>query len=149
MRLDQLRKDPDAISLLQGIDEHGLLKVTSGASSKPDDTIDDAELLASMGIEVTQEDENDITQLRHVTSMTDRDAAEEIAGREVCRDFFSFEQLFEEVRQDLKMGIRTTRDSVTQGDIQEHNFFILHGQIAYVAEKGKEIDATGKNRVDA
>lgn len=146
VRLDRLRTNPEALELLSDLDSHGLLD--EGAAMETHEQAD-KELLAELGIEVDEDDASDITKLRHVSPVAHRRAAEEIAGREVCRDFERFDPLFAQVREDLKTGMRITRESATQEDIKAGSFFIVKGQLAYVAEKGEEFKATGKNAMDA
>lgn len=50
----------------------------------------------------------DITVLRHVRSVAQIRAAEEIADRTPCADFDRFEPLFEQVERELKFGGRKT-----------------------------------------
>ncbi|MCV2449573.1 GIY-YIG nuclease family protein, partial [Paracoccus sp. DMF] len=89
---------------------------------------------------------SEITELRHVRSTAEKRAAEEIANREPCPDFDRFKPLFEQVRIDLDSGVRTTRQFVKdagflKADIIEGQFFILGGQVAYVAEVGETFRA--------
>jgi hypothetical protein len=100
------------------------------------DELDDDELLVQLGVEAAAPD--DITELRHVRSVADKRAAEEIANREKCEDFESFKPLFIQVRQDLDAGVRQTRPFQTMAEIKKGEFFIVGGQIAYVAEVGEE-----------
>lgn len=101
----------------------------------PLESMDDDELLAELeGAAGT----SDITELRHVRTVADKRAAEEIANRTVCKDFDTFKPLFAEVRQDLDAGIRQTRPFQTMAEIKKGEFFIVGGQIAYVAEVGEE-----------
>src|SRR3546814_7356152 len=64
-------------------------------------------------------------------------AAEEIANREKCDDFEEFRPLFEGIEADLKGGLRQAKplgnSEVTLAEIQPGNFFIVGGQLAYVA----------------
>src|SRR6185437_5301117 len=46
--------------------------------------------------------------------------------------------LFAQVRKDLDGGIRQTRPFQTMAEIKKGEFFIVGGQIAYVAEVGEE-----------
>lgn len=142
VRLDQLRKNEQALALLSSMDKDGLLQGTVYEAPENDDA-----LLAELGVE--SEADDGITKLRHVAPIAHRRAAEEIANREVCRDFDKFEPLFEQVKSDLETGLRETRTSATQHDFDVESFFILGGQIVYIAEKGKEFKATGKNVFDA
>lgn len=89
---------------------------------------------------------SDITQLRHVRSSAEKREAEEVASRALCLDFETFKPLFQQVHADLESGLRTTRRFVKdagflKADIQIGQFFILGGQMAYIAEIGEPIKA--------
>ena len=107
VRLDQLRKLPEAHALLASLDGPGLLSGAAASTANVDDLDEDA-LLAELGIGDTQADPSDITVLRHVRTAEEKRAAEEIANRKRCEDFASFEPLFERVKGDLSAGIRKT-----------------------------------------
>ena len=146
MRLDQLRKNEQALSLLADLDTHGILATdTLIEMAEPDDDT----LLKELGIDPIVQSNDDITKIKHVAPMAHRQAAEEIANREVCRDFDKFEPLFEGVKSDIETGMRKTIKSTTQDDFDLGRFFILKGQMAYIAERGEDIKATGKNIFDA
>lgn len=145
VRLDQLRKLPEAQALLAPMDKPGLL---SGAPSTAADVdaLDEDALLAELGVGDMAPADDDITVLRHVRSSAEKRAAEEIADRTPCQDFERFRPLFEQVEQELKAGIRKALRFGRDATIQEHDFFILDGQFAYVAEMGESIKmATGHN----
>jgi hypothetical protein len=145
VRLDQLRKLPEAQALLAPMDKPGLL---SGAPSTAADVdaLDEDALLAELGVGDMAPADDDITVLRHVRSSAEKRAAEEIADRTPCQDFERFRPLFEHVEQELKAGIRKALRFGRDATIQEHDFFILDGQFAYVAEMGESIKmATGHN----
>jgi hypothetical protein len=144
VRLDRLRELEDCRELLAAFDKHGLL---AGSSTQPvSDEIDDDTLLAELGIEPSSED--DIRVLRHVPTAEERRAAEEIANREKCDDFAKFEPLFEEVQHELDAGARATRPFELKAEIRPGAFFIVGGQIAYVAEMG-EVFTNPQGRSDA
>jgi hypothetical protein len=112
--------------------------------------MDDDELLAELEGAAGA---SDITDLRHVRATAEKRAAEEIANREPCEDFEDFKPLFEQVERELESGVRTTRKIVKdtgflKADIVRGYFFILGGQIAYVAEVGEEFKAPN-GEVDA
>jgi T5orf172 domain len=136
VRLDRLREQEECRTLLSDMDMHGLLDADSAASSAVPETLDDEALLAELGIDDTNLD-NDITHLRHVTSREERRAADDVARREKCLDFDKFKPIFEKVHEDLKSGIRQTRPFELKADIQQGRFFIVEGQMAYVAEMGE------------
>ena len=130
--MDRLRELEDCRTLLVELDKHGLLGMPTGEVKADPDELDSDALLAELeGIESA----GDITELRHVESTDERRAAEEIANREKCKDFAIFKPLFEQVSADLDAGIRATRPFELKAEIRPGAFFIVGGQIAYVAEK--------------
>lgn len=143
VRLDRLRTRPDSRALLADLDRYGLLAVPNQQAQPEPEELDSDALLAELeGIEAT----GDITKLRHVPSREERRAAEEIANRQRCADFDQFRSLFEQVERDLETGVRETRPFVKdsgflKADITTGQFFILGGQIAYVAKVGDPIRA--------
>ncbi len=150
VRLDRLRALPDCRALLQPLDHQGLLDealplpaVGAPTRLREPESLSDSELLEELGVE---KGPADITALRHVRSSADKRAAEEIANRERCQDFDRFRPLFEQVQKELDSGIRTTRAFVKdagllKADITQGQFFILGGQVAYVAEVGETFKA--------
>lgn len=144
VRLDRMRGLEECRSVLSPLDHQGLLTgadtVTAAAA---DDEIDEDELLAELS---GAEGNADITALRHVRGSAEKRAAEEIGNRTVCEDFDSFKPLFEQVRKDLQSGVRETRPFQTMAEIQKGEFFIVGGQIAYVAEVGEEFTTQYERR---
>ncbi len=133
VRLDQLRKLPEVHALLAGLDGHHLLSGASAAPPDVDDLGGDA-LLAELGIGDESPDQRDITVLRHVRSSVEKRAAEEIADRTPCADFDRFKPLFEEAGTGLRDGAWMTKPFVKNASIELGDFFIIGGQMAYVAE---------------
>ncbi|MHB1516275.1 MAG: GIY-YIG nuclease family protein [Acidiferrobacteraceae bacterium] len=144
VRLDRLRALPEAPALLAEMDRHGLL-APSGDAPPQMEALDDEALLAELG--VTTPDEGDITVLKHVHSQEDRRVAEEVADRTPCQDFARFNPVFAKTERDLKAGARQTLPFGKEGaNILEGDFFILAGQLVYVAEVGEAIKtSSGKN----
>jgi hypothetical protein len=138
VRLEKLRALPEAMELLTPLDTDGILSADASAGHVPED-LDDAALLAELGIASSADD---ISQLRHVAPRAEKRAAEEIANRERCEDFDSFKALFERIQADLKAGTRQAKvldqTEVTLAEIQPGNFFIVGGQLAYVAASTDE-----------
>jgi hypothetical protein len=133
VRLDQLRKLPEAQMLLAELDTPGLLSGAVVATMNVDDMDEDA-LLAELGVVDGFAGQGDITVLRHVRPYLEIKAAEEIANRTPCTDFDHFKPLFEEAGFGLKAGAWMTRPFVKNASIELGDFFIIGGQIAYVAE---------------
>lgn len=147
VRLDRMREQAECHELLARFDTHGLL-ARSGNPVVADD-LDDEALLAELGIDAPIE--SDITQLKFVRSREEIRAAEETAAKTVCADFETFKPLFEQVRQDLKSGLRTTLPvtevtEVKMEEIREGTFFIIGGQITYVAKVGEDIKTKYERR---
>jgi hypothetical protein len=147
VRLQRLRELAECRALLQQLDHQGLLGDAQFQSDATEDSLSDDELLNELeGLG----GDSSITSLKHVRSVSEIKAAEEIANREKCEDFEQFEPLFDQVEQELKSGLRR---SLPFGNymgmgvtINEGDFFILSGQLAYIAEVGEPIKApNGEN----
>ncbi|WP_414611975.1 GIY-YIG nuclease family protein [Stenotrophomonas muris] len=139
VRLDRLRSLADAHPLLMPLDTHGLLQeAPTLAVTGQGESVDDDALLADLGVSEGGS-EDDITQLRHVRSYEERKALEDIASRTPCADFERFAPLFERVEGDLKSGLRKTLRFGRDASVEKGNFFILGGQMAYVAEVGEPV----------
>lgn len=134
VRLDQLRKLPEAQTLLAGLNSHGLL--TGAAAPVAVDELDEDALLDALGVGAVPADPEDITVLRHVRSHAAIKAAEEIAARTPCQDFDRFRSLFDEVEAGLRQKLWVTKPFGKNASIEAGDFFILSGLIAYVAEVG-------------
>lgn len=145
VRLEQLRKLPEARAVLVEFDTHNLLGSPATHNVKIDELSEDA-LLAELGVSAEPSSADDITVLRHVRTNADRQAAEEIADRTPCKDFKLFKPLFEQAERELKSDTRKALRFGRDANIQLHDFFILEGQFAYVAEMGETIKMqTGHN----
>ncbi len=146
VRLDRLRALDECRTLLAPVDHQALLAGEPGVTADEEIDLDDlaAALQGAAG-------DDSITRLRHVRTSADKRVAEEIAERDRCEDFDRFEPLFAAVQRDLDAGVRVTRPfvkdaGIQKADITEGQFFILGGQIAYVAEIGETFRApNGEN----
>jgi hypothetical protein len=143
VRLDQLRKLPEARALLAELDKPGLLSDALAMPADPNELDEDA-LLAELGVASDPADQSDITVLRHVRPLAERQAAEEIAERTPCEDFDKFQPLFERVERELKNGVRKAIPFKGEASVELGNFFIVGGQFAYVAEKGEEFETSSR-----
>lgn len=141
MRLDRLRAQEECRTLLAPLDHDGLQGDAPSAATAAD-AIDDDELLAELS-DGAEASAADITALRHVRTSADKRAAEEVAHRKTCEDFETFKPLFERVRREIDAGARLIVpvkdvDAVKAAAIQTGDFFIVEGQLAYVADMGEE-----------
>jgi len=133
VRLDQLRKSSEAQTLLAELDFLGLLR--GAATGQIDvEALDEDALLAELGVGNDPASQSDITVLRHVRPYMAIKAAEEIASRTPCTDFDRYKHLFEAAESGLKAGTWMTKPFVKNASIELGDFFIIGGQIAYVAE---------------
>jgi T5orf172 domain len=136
VRLDRLRALTECRDLINDLDADGLLGAEDGYESccVQEEPSDD-ELLASLGVEATSEE--DVTKLVHVRAREEIKAAEEIAQRNPCRDFESFRPVFEKLQIDLQTGERRTLKYKDNAEVKKGDLFILDGQKVVVADMGE------------
>jgi hypothetical protein len=132
VRLDRLRESEKCRQILRPLDSRGLLDAGDNASLTTEADLTDEELLASLGLEATAE--NDVTRLVHVRSREEIKAAEEIAQRTACEDFDTFKPIFDEVQRQLATGERQTVKYQDNAAVEQGHMFILDGQKVIVAE---------------
>ena len=135
VRINQICKNEECISLLKRLDYQNLI---SSNFQKDEDIFDqdinDSELLAKLGI---NEESIKITELKNVRSSQERRLAEEIANREICKDFDSYKKIFQKVKNQIKDGAREIIKLNRRPEIKQGMFFILGGQYTFVANVGK------------
>ena len=138
VRLDQIRAQELCRSIVLPIDNQGLLNEVDIGHSATVMPMGDDELLAELeGLGVKA----GLSELRHVRSTAEIQAAEEIANREKCKDFDNFQPLFQKAKNELSSGERQTRPFGKDASVEIGNFFILSGQFVFVAEVGEEMRA--------
>jgi len=146
VRLERLCGLAESEALLKLLDHQGLLtEVETAAAPEELEELDDAELLAQLGVE---SEGDDIAELKHVRTSAEKRAAEQVARRQPCADFATFKPLFEKLQEELDNGDRETRVFELKAEIRPGGFFIVGGQKAYVAEMG-EMLLTDQGRSDA
>jgi hypothetical protein len=134
VRLDRIRTSAECRQVLGNLDKHALLQGPPLLPKASEDDLSDDALLAELG--VLDASENDITKLTHVKARAEIRAAEEVARRTPCSDFEKFKSLFRAVQDDLRSGKRQGRRFKVDASIEQGEFFILGGQITYVADIG-------------
>ncbi|WP_347160321.1 GIY-YIG nuclease family protein [Pontibacter chitinilyticus] len=144
VRLEQIRKQEECRNLLKELDHQNLLDSESKPGADISEDLDDEELLAQLGVEANNEDS--ITNLKHVKPRVEKKAAEEIANRTRCEDFENFKPLFAAVKRDIDTGFRKTirfrKDAgFTKTSLKKAQFIIVGGQMAYIAEIGETLQA--------
>jgi hypothetical protein len=135
VRLDRIRSSAECRAILASLDSHGLLgPACEVEASRVKEDMSDVELLASLGVNVAPS--SDVTNLTHVRSREEINAAEEIAQRNPCRDFSEFKPLFDKAQTELESGERHTFKYQDNAEIRKGDLFILNGQKVYVADLG-------------
>ena len=139
VRLEAIRGSAECCAVLAEHDRLGLLRENATRVAPPEDVMEDAALLAELGVSA---DEQDLTALTHVRPRAEIRAAEEIAQHTPCEDFEKFKPLFERIAQEIVSGTRRTRQirkeaGFLKSRIKVGDFFILYGQTIYIAEIGK------------
>jgi hypothetical protein len=127
--------------LLKDIDKFGLLE-----SDVVENEIDDDALMAEL--EGINESSDDISKLTHVKTKKERHVSEEIAQRTACKDFNQFQDMFKQVNDHLKTGVRQAHVLTKTPEIKQSGLFILFGQIAYIADYGENF-TNPQGRTDA
>ncbi|MGC8120973.1 GIY-YIG nuclease family protein [Marinobacter sp. VGCF2001] len=143
VRLDRIRSLEECRELVADLDYQGLLDGKAAVQSESAEELDDEELLAELS---DMAPAGGLTELRHVRSTAEKRAVEDIANRTKCEDFDQFRSLFQQVEAELKAGIRETRRFGQDASIEQGNFFILNGQMVYVAEVGEAFKAPNGER---
>ncbi len=143
--LRRMKEDEDSCSILKPFDTMGLLEANAEETdnaSLPDD--DDEALLEELGVAINDE----LTQLTHVRAAKGIQTADDIASQQPCKDFERFRPLFQQVKEDLATGRRKTVRFRKDASIRKGDWFILNGQLIYVAEEGEKERRTRDRRPD-
>ena len=152
-RLKGLRESDQRAAALKEYDQFNLLGDVTIADPAAIETIEDilgGDALGLLGETSAKEDPEDIFVLRHVPKESPA-KADHVARRKACKEFDQFEPLFLEQHALMKSGMRVTVPFKSEDQIRKGSFFILNGQLAYVANIGKwEKRSTGsRQRHDA
>lgn len=134
LRLNAIRQDKDMCSLLKDYDKYFLLKEC--IENNDDINVDEDTLLNELKDFSSTQD--DITSLVYVKPRAEIKAAEEVAQRIYCNDFYRFKDIFTKAQNDLNSGLKITTPFKDNAKIQLGELFILNGQKAYVAEIGQD-----------
>ena len=144
VRLDQIIKLKDHKTLLGNLDHQNILSGDYEATSEITEDLSDDELLAKLGVNENEDDS--IINLKYVKSRSEKRASQEFANRITCENFEQFKPLFDEVKKELDIGYRNTvrfrKDAgFTKTSINEGQFVIIGGQLAYIANIGESFKA--------
>lgn len=136
VRLDKLIAKEEYRELLKGFDHQNLLSRHQPNTVEEDLVdMDDDEILSHFEDDLNS---SDITEIKHVRPNSERQSPDEVAVRKRCIDFDRFKYQFNKVQKELNEGVRKTLIFKGKAEIVEGKFFIVGGQIAYVAKRGKD-----------
>jgi len=134
-RLDAIRNSAECRKVLEGVEGAALLDYKEASSSLREDG-NDEELLTALGVDWERQAE--LTKLKYVKPRAEIRAAEEVAKRDICKDFDVFRPLFESVQKEIVSGLRRTIKFKDNAEVNKGDLFILDGQKIYVAEVGEQ-----------
>lgn len=134
-RLDAIRNSAECRKVLEGVEGAALLEYKKPDSSLREDG-NDEELLTALGVDWERQAE--LTKLKYVKPRAEIRAAEEVAKRDICKDFDVFRPLFESVQKEIVSGLRRTIKFKDNAEVNKGDLFILDGQKIYVAEVGEQ-----------
>lgn len=137
VRLDQIRRQEECVELLRELDHQGLLEGTDVLENSWGNDLDDEDILAELGVDIAPSGDDDITNLRNVKKRSEVRVAANMGTHKPCLEFEVFKPVFETVRDELKGGMRQTRPFKDDASIAQGNFFILSGQVLFIAEMGE------------
>lgn len=141
VRLEIIQASDECKTILKDIDRFGLLENNADASK-----IDDAALMSEL--EEYRDSSNDISKLTYVKTKKERHVSDEIAQRISCNDFSEFQDMFNQAKDQLKKGVREAHVLTKTPEIKKAGLFILFGQMAYIADIGKNF-TNPQGRTDA
>ncbi len=140
-RLEQIKKMPEAIELLSDFDKFGLLQEQAIEPLE----LNDEDLLAELDIDGG---DKNIVVLNHVRNNSDRKEAELIGRQTICENFEVYRKLFDQVQLDLNNQDRYTERYAKNNILDKHDWFILDGQLTYIADIGEYFE-TSDGHTDA
>lgn len=152
-RLTAILRSPERVAMLAPYDRHGLLEGSaasvsdSGPGNEPchdpsenvtslDDIFSDDDGLLDGGCD-------DIFEARHIRFDARKNLPDEIAQRKPCEEFWRFESLFRELREEIESGTSKTERFKRESYVEEGDFFILDGILSLVDWIGEKDEGAG------
>jgi len=132
-RLNAIRVSPDKVRVLLPYDFYKLLQGQNTKSVSIEDILDDDPL----NIFNDEEIDNSIFKLSNVKK-SERLRPDHISRRTICKNFSEYENLFNEIHQDIKDRRRKLIEFSSK-DIVAGRFFILGGVLLYLEKDKSEI----------
>lgn len=119
--------------------------ISEGVIIPDDDEIDDTPRDINDFLSKIGNTQGSIFDLKHVNRSSEKpDSVDYVAQRVRCPNFQEYEPLFETANREIEQGIREAIPFRKEYEIQEGQFFILNGIMAYIAKVGEEFEKNGK-----
>ena len=142
IRLERLSNLEECRELLKDLDQQQILDDVEKEELIGDD-MDDDELLSALGVEPK---EGSLQDLKHVRHSKNIQSADKVANRQKCNDFGIYKPLFEKVKSEVESNVRKIVKCTDKGEVDIENFYILYGQMLYIADQEEAfIDQEGRN----
>lgn len=152
VQLAALRAKPEHAAMLAESDTHGLLAVPESQVPSENEppapetvtSLEDIWASDALGL-LDDEDESvgSMFDLHHVSKVEPKDHPDEVAARTRCDDFYRFESLFDDVRQELRKGDAEAIRFQKESQITEGEMFIHNGMLCIVDQVGEESIGAG------
>ncbi|MDB4002503.1 GIY-YIG nuclease family protein [Oceanospirillaceae bacterium] len=152
-RLNAIRDNAERCAALNKFDSHGLLPAAPlqevaepvteyavGPEPKEIESLDD--IFSDDALGLLDDGAESIFTMKYVPKSIDMPG--KIANRKRCKDFEKYEDLFKACHADLKSGQREQHKFTGEQQIQQGQFFVLHGVMCYVADMEERVKKNGK-----
>ena len=128
-RLEAIRDDETKKLALIAYDEHDLLDLSDDKLQEVH-SIDD--IFSGDALGILEDDAESIFKIEHVPQQ--REEADYIARRKVCKDFDEYEPRFKECQAELKSGKRKLV-KFNEKYLVDRTFFVLKGMLGYLVKR--------------
>ena len=152
-RLTAILEDPERRAALAAYDRHALLQGPAfeapATAADSDGGVDSSEEVTSLDDILADDDglldddNSELFEARHVSFDRNKALPDEIAQRTPCEEFWRFEPLFHEMREELKSGQSHTERFKKASYVNEGDFFVLDGVLALVDHIGENDEGAG------
>lgn len=114
------------------------------AASETVTSLDDIWASDELGLLSDEEGAASIFVITHVPEMHDRDIPDSIAQRTQCDDFYRYEVLFHQVREELQKSVAEVVRFQKESQIDKGDMFIVNGMFCLVDEVGDDEGEKGR-----
>lgn len=145
--LAAFRRSAETCALLAKHDRLGLLQQQDAPPPPGPEAVTSLEdIWASddLGLLGDDDDTASIFDLTHVPSTSEREMPDDIAQRTHCDDFYRFEGLFEQVRDEIRTGDAEVLRFQKESQIDRGDLFVVNGMLCLVDDVGEDESDKGR-----